>query len=211
MSTTNGGPKIITNGLVLYLDAANPKSYLSGSTKWNDLSGRESNGTLTNGPTYNSLNGGNILFDGVDDYVTGSMSNLNEYTLCIMVKVLSYKAGGGVFGGINTSNVFIQLGGGYAFQFNYAFVSVPPPLSQWTYVVGVQTSSSIQSLYIDGSFKSSASPYVSSLGLGYVIGRREIGNVYINSQVGIAQIYNRALNAVEIQQNYNTTKTRFGL
>ena len=54
----NYSPKIVTNGLVLCLDAANPKSYVSGSTKWNDLSKNYLNGTLTNGPTFNSANGG---------------------------------------------------------------------------------------------------------------------------------------------------------
>lgn len=63
-------PNIITDGLVLYLDAANTKSYVSGSTIWNDLSRGGNNGVLTNGPTFNSSNGGSIVFDGVDDYIT---------------------------------------------------------------------------------------------------------------------------------------------
>jgi uncharacterized delta-60 repeat protein len=54
---------------VLYLDAANTKSYVSGSTTWNDISRGGNNGTLTNGPTFNSANGGSIVFDGVDDYI----------------------------------------------------------------------------------------------------------------------------------------------
>ena len=61
-------PKIVTDGLVLYLDAANPKSYVSGSTTWRDISRGGNNGTLVNGPTFDSGNGGNIVFDGVDDY-----------------------------------------------------------------------------------------------------------------------------------------------
>jgi hypothetical protein len=63
----NYSPKIVTDGLVLYLDAANTKSYVSGSTVWNDLSRSGYNGTLTNGPTFNISNGGSISFDGVDD------------------------------------------------------------------------------------------------------------------------------------------------
>jgi hypothetical protein len=62
-------PKIITEGLVLYLDAANTRSYVSGSTTWNDISRSGNNGTLINGPTFNSGNGGSIVFDGVNDYV----------------------------------------------------------------------------------------------------------------------------------------------
>lgn len=67
MSYSNG-PKLVTNGLVLYLDAANPKSYIGSGTTWNDLSGTK-NGTLTNSPTYNTSSKGSIVFDGIDDYI----------------------------------------------------------------------------------------------------------------------------------------------
>jgi hypothetical protein len=73
----NYSPKIITDGLVLYLDAANPKSYVSGSTTWGDLSRGGNNGTLVNGPTFSSANGGSIVFDGVNDYINcGTNSSL---------------------------------------------------------------------------------------------------------------------------------------
>jgi hypothetical protein len=68
------GPNIVTNGLVLALDAANTKSYISGSTTWNDLSGNGNSGSLVNGPTFSSDNNGSIVFDGIDDYV------LTEYS-----------------------------------------------------------------------------------------------------------------------------------
>lgn len=73
-----GSPPIVTNGLVLNLDAANMKSYPKSGTTWNDLSGFNNSGSLTNGPTFNSTNGGSIVFDGVDDYVSlgTSFSNL---------------------------------------------------------------------------------------------------------------------------------------
>jgi len=65
----NNGPKIVTSGLVLALDAGNTKSYPGSGTVWTDLSGNGNTGTLTNGPTFNSSNGGSIVFDGVDDFV----------------------------------------------------------------------------------------------------------------------------------------------
>jgi hypothetical protein len=64
----NTGP-IVTNGLVLCLDAGNRKSYPGSGTTWTDLSGRGNNGTLLNGVGYNSGNGGSLVFDGVNDYV----------------------------------------------------------------------------------------------------------------------------------------------
>jgi len=62
-------PKIVTNGLSFYVDASNTKSFVSGSTVWNDLTINSNNGTLTNGPTFSRNNGGSIVFDGVDDRV----------------------------------------------------------------------------------------------------------------------------------------------
>jgi hypothetical protein len=76
----NFSPKIVTDGLVLYLDATNTRSYVSGSTTWNDLSRSVNNGSLINGPTFNSSNGGNIVFDGTNDYFitpTGLTPTLN--------------------------------------------------------------------------------------------------------------------------------------
>jgi hypothetical protein len=97
MSTVGGGVNIVTDGLVLYLDAANTKSYISGSTAWNDLSRGSNNGTLTNGPTFNSGNGGSIVFDGVDDTCNfGNILNLgtNNCTINVWLKINSSWASG---------------------------------------------------------------------------------------------------------------------
>ena len=67
-------PKIITDGLVFAVDAANRKSYTSGSDTWVDLAG-SNDGTLTNGPTFDSGDGGGIVFDGTDDLVEMGGSN----------------------------------------------------------------------------------------------------------------------------------------
>jgi len=62
-------PRIVTDGLILCLDAANKRSYPGAGTTWTDLTANKNNGTLTNGPTFDSANGGSIVFDGNDDYV----------------------------------------------------------------------------------------------------------------------------------------------
>lgn len=69
MATSYSTPRTVTDGLVFNLDAANAKSYPGSGTTWNDLSRQDINGTLTNGPTFNNLNGGSILFDGSNDFV----------------------------------------------------------------------------------------------------------------------------------------------
>jgi len=66
----NVAPNTVKDGLVLYLDAANIKSYTSGSTIWYDLSKRNNNSTLVNNPTFDSSNKGSIVFDGIDDVGT---------------------------------------------------------------------------------------------------------------------------------------------
>jgi len=60
---------IVTDGLILNLDAGWYPSYSGSGTTWKDLSNNGNDGTLINGPTFNSLNGGYIVFDGASDYV----------------------------------------------------------------------------------------------------------------------------------------------
>jgi hypothetical protein len=76
--TLGHGSRIVLDGLLVCLDAANPKSYPGTGTVWTDLSGNGNNGTLINGPTFNSENKGRIVFDGVDDRVDIS-SNFNTF------------------------------------------------------------------------------------------------------------------------------------
>ena len=109
-------PKIITEGLVLSLDAGNVKSYPGSGTVWTDKSGRGNNGTLTNGPTFNSSNGGSIVFDGVDDYVncgTNSSTLLSSMTISSTFSFISYSSG--------TYLVVSRLGGAPLFRHNYFF------------------------------------------------------------------------------------------
>jgi hypothetical protein len=104
----------VTNGLVLSLDAAKRDSYPGSGTAWRDISGNGNNGTLTNGPTFNSDNGGSFVFDGVDDYVnviqssTYQFTNTSAFSLSAWINVtssgdfnavISYALGSGDFRG----------------------------------------------------------------------------------------------------------------
>ena len=73
--SAHANPDIVTDGLVLCLDAADKKSYPGSGTTWTDRSGNGNNSTLTNGPTFDSANGGSIVFDGSDD-ISLTTSNL---------------------------------------------------------------------------------------------------------------------------------------
>lgn len=83
---------IVTNGLVLFLDANNTNSYPGSGTTWNDLSGNNNTGTLTNGPIFNSANGGSIVFDGTNDYTittlnaTPSLNISSQLTIDVWIK-----------------------------------------------------------------------------------------------------------------------------
>ena len=88
------GQQIVTNGLVLNLDAANKDSYPGTGTTWYDLSGQGYNGTLINGPSFNIDSGGCIDFDGIDDSVTGNKPVLSAVTLEYYCKLTGNSTGG---------------------------------------------------------------------------------------------------------------------
>jgi len=91
--------KTVTSGLVLYLNAADRNSYTSGSATWQDLSGNGNNGTLTNGPTFNSANGGSIQFDGNDDYISmrNFIGNVTTFTVCKWINLSSNQTSRTIF------------------------------------------------------------------------------------------------------------------
>ena len=133
-----GGPDIITDGLVLHLDAANRKSYPGTGTAWNDLSGNSYNGTLTNGPVFGNTNGGNIAFDGVDDYIDCSdhVDDLifdSPATISTWLMPLSDKNTGSTFFFIANDVDPVSSTGGYAFIIRYG--STTGSLTGETFVI----------------------------------------------------------------------------
>jgi hypothetical protein len=217
----NYSPKIITNGLVLYLDAANPRSYVSGSTSWNDISRGGNNGTLFNGPTYNSANGGSIVFDGVNDYVTGSILVTPAFSVNFWLKPLLVRDYNPVFY-INTwgdfiwhttSNGSIYCGTDINFRFTPASngcgsgaVSLNT-IQNFTYTF----TSGTGSLYKNGTLLVSSNSQLTPSSSGTI---KEYGSGlgnYGNFNSYSFQTYNRALSATEVLQNYNALKGRYGL
>lgn len=106
-------PRIVTDGLILCLDAANRESYPGSGTVWRDLA-RSNNGTLTNGPTFNSVNGGSIVFDGVDDFVrcsdnTSIQFGTGNLTWAVWVKTGNSNINGTMIGKRNTVGDFPMI------------------------------------------------------------------------------------------------------
>jgi len=223
------GPDIVENGLVLCLDAANKLSYPRTGTTWTDLSGNSNNGTLTNGPTFSAGNQGSIVYDGVDDYISGtnnsSLQLLNDLTIGAWVKLGSGgNASQGIFEkmvnigysgyGITRQDDYFKFWTGSSGTFAYTNSNITYSSgNNWYYVVGRRMAGNNR-LFINSILQTdSQSPPLSDSGEVYVIGRyySNIANYYFVGNIAHVFTYNRALTDAEILQNYNTTKSRFGL
>jgi hypothetical protein len=231
--------QIITNGLVLYLDAGNPVSYPGSGTTWTDLSGNGNNGTLVNGVGYNSGNGGSLVFDGVDDVVTGNITGsifTGSFTQSAWVyKLTVNKIWQGVFTNSSpaTSNTYLMTfgNGTVAAPFNSVgvnrvgesesgvFLDIGTHTNRWLYIVMTKTGSTLNIYcYKDGSLLQNSGTITWNNGNfattnNYQIGRHWAGPSIVPLQGNISQvsIYNRALTAQEIQQNFNELRLRFGI
>ena len=223
-------PAVVTDGLVLNLDAGFAPSYPTTGTTWYDVSSGGNNGELTNGPGFNSSNGGSIVFDGSDDKVVcPNNSNIDfnasqSFTTCFWV-YLTATSGYEVFIAKHTPS-----GTGYIPNLlwqgstpelrwwinntvDVTYASNKTYLNQWRYVcMSVERPSNIGYIFEDGVLVSSGSVNSNSPSNPDVL---QIGNDYYGSalsgRISIVQIYNRLLSATEVLQNYNATKSRYGL
>jgi len=213
-------PKIVTDGLVLCLDAANTKSYPGTGTNWKDLSGNGNNGTLTNGPTFDSGNGGSISFDGSNDRVSTNFkpSGSRSYFIWVKYNIVNSLPNGFSLTGTQQVNAYNYVGiqnGGY---FYYYAGSSGGVLSTTILSANIWYQQGFV-LFADGSRKlylNGIEIATLSGGLGVTATSEfSVGcvnqNHWINGFIPIVTQYNKALTATEIQQNYNATKGRFGL
>ena len=233
----NYSPKVITDGLVLYLDAANPKSYPGSGTAWGDLSRGGNNGTLVNGPTFNAGNGGSIVFDGVNDYISTPIQNLNRpctFSMWVNLNSLSgfqtffgqdtsqsitrgrfyFQKGGATTGGIilNRVNFSIVLSDGGIVPVNSNNVIVTNIWYNYTAVLTTTTLSLYENGILQNTVNDSNTFLTPNTTITLNSGYFNNGVVdYVKGKSSSFLIYNRALSAQEVLQNYNATKTRFGL
>jgi hypothetical protein len=223
MATEYAGRKIVTDGLVLCLDAADRNSYVSGSTTWRNIVG-SNNGTLTNGPTFNTGSGGSIVFDGVDDYVNlFPLTSTSSLTVDFWfknnangIKVITgmYNGSGADWWvGIWSDNKFTFSFGSPTKADLYSNTTVNDGLIRHTSCVYDKSTNSA-ALYINGILQSTGSTpsTVTQPGGNLTIGRFGDYNLfYWPGNIYNYRIYNRALTADEVAQNYNAQKARFGL
>ena len=209
-------PKIVTNGLVLCLDAANPKSYPGTGTTCFDLSGNNNNGTLVNGTTYSDTNNGRFIFDGSNDYITVSL-NLQNTNYSVMA--IARYTGTGQNRRVISSNSGNWLMGWWAGQTNKYFAEgwVSPETggtaeTSWIcYVATGSQPSDSWALYRNGALIVGPNANGSNGPNGIRIGGSGVYGEYSACEVNYVSAYNRVLTATEIQQNFNAFRGRFGL
>lgn len=210
----NYSPRVITDGLVLYLDAANTRSYPGTGTTWSDLSRGGNNGTLTNGPTFDSSNGGSIVFDGVDDYTSVSPNILSVNTVCGWFRSTSTSGFRRLWQwGINEFSAYLNSGT-YDLRIIYKQNDSPTSYSfsanTWTNVAATYNGTTLN-VYIAGTQIFSSTRLPASSNNQFLIGSTIGGTQNWNGNISQTLVYNRALSSTEILQNYNATKGRFGL
>ena len=221
-------PKIVTDGLVFAVDAANKKSYPGSGTTWTDLAG-SNNGTLTNGPTFDSGNGGSIVFDGSDDKVTVGNAPLlqitEDITILTVVKFISpyqqYREIVSKWVADNNREFEFRLDtdGKLAFlddngkKVQNANLTISLDEITMAGVTRNLTTNKVE-FFInnqsDGQVNYSGTVGTSTSDVG--VGCRANATFGLNNlNIYLVQIYDRALSSTEILQNYNALKSRFGL
>lgn len=227
MSTAGGGGNIVTDGLVLCLDAANPRSFISGSTIWNDLTKNLNSGSLVNGPTFNSSNGGSFVFDGVDDYsnisnpINNTMNTISIYVNMQSINVcpIVYYGADSFDSGSWTWGIAVFPSNTHGFNespLNYPTTSLyteSVSVGTWKNFTLVRNDNGDTKLYKNGVLVGTkvGSGTTSLRNSGDRLYIAKAGSTYGNFNLGNILIYNKSLSSSEVLQNYNATKSRFGL
>lgn len=228
-------PKIVTDGLILYYDGANPQSYISGDTICNDLSLTQSTGTLTNGVTYDTDNNGSWVFDGIDDYIEApinaafDLDRLDPMSFECWVKFDSFDP--------TIDHLFAkyQFGLGIAFsifgnQLRFDLQNNGTTNRITKYAVGTTILSGVwyhlAATYDGSSSASGVKMYVNSVEVSYgftvdgltgsifnsqnlTIGAAPAIGFYVDANIANTKMWNKELSVSEVLQNYNTMKSRF--
>jgi hypothetical protein len=222
----NVAPKVVLNGLLMYLDASNAKSYVSGSTIWNDISQRGLVGTLTNSPTFSNAKIGSIVFDGVDDFVNIPISPIvndsyNNWTIDVWMKpgnqdsrfISPNSNGGDQFLAYDNTNQRVNVQITESADVNNrlrAGTIGSVPIGVWSMVTVSINNLNIK-IYVNGVV---TNIYNETISIGSWVGAWRLGQRYNNTfrylgEISLVKTYNRELTSTEVLQNYNALKTRF--
>lgn len=218
---------IVSDGILLHLNAGNVSSYSGSGVTWNDLGTYGNNGTLTNGTLFNPANGGYMTFDGVNDYVAFNAGfNGTPNTLMAWVKVPTTVPSGNRVGNIvgnypNTNGVNFEIHayGKPRFYWNTGQIDWMPNFDtrtdNWILLCFVRDTNI--TFYQNGQYHSTKTGTTSTIvPAGFIRVGDDARNgtnpgIPFNGSIGQIIVYNRALTDLEVMQIYNATKNRFGL
>jgi hypothetical protein len=210
-------PRIVTNGLVMYVDAANTRSYSGSGLTANGLIGGIG-GTLVNGTGFGTTNNGFFIFDGSNDHINFGNSSTLQQTSGTISAWTKTSAPGGSFRGI------------IAKQGAYGLFYADSILVSYDWAAGATRSTGIN--IVDNTWKNVVLTYQSGVSNGtfiYLNGvsvltttitiQSQVANLFGGAEANASQfascqisslnMYNRALTAQEVLQNYNATKMRY--
>jgi len=227
------GGRVVRNGLVFHLDTANRKSYPGTGTVWNDLTINNNNGILINGPTFDSANGGSLVFDGINEYATFQNSDVlnpgdgsftiicwansdwvggtDQWDLWVTKRLSIAGTSVGYYLGSNVNRVRFMASSDVG-RSDTPFIPFTPNV--WNMYNGVLDRTSNLQTVILNNYQSTASVAMSggiyNTNAPLIIGGDLINNsFYVKGKQSVVMIYNRALSSQEILQNYNTLKYRY--
>lgn len=195
------------------------------TTTWTDLSGNARTGTLTNGPTYSSSNGGAIVFDGTDDYVScGTFFNYTNFTISLWVYPGSTQVQyADIFDNnhTGTQNFVCQQNVSNTNQYSFACINATNGSGTSVFTLTANTwhyltftwNNSVASAYINGVFHSSGSAAnpINYVNPNLSLARWSAGGRNWNGRISNFTAHSRVLSESEIQQNFNATRGRFGI
>ena len=217
---------VVRSGLVLHLDAANTKSYPGSGTVWNDLTGKSNNASLINGSTFNAGFSGSFLLDGTTGWIdcgNAAIFSPPILTASVMVRCSSFSTRPHIFGrGSGTAGNFymvVETNGIFRFyndigaNWTIAATTTAFPLNTWTYVT-VTHDGSFSKIFYNGTQQVSTARsgnlrnwQTNTLQIGSITS----GTSLMNGNVALAQLYDRALSDIEINQNFNAMRGRYGI
>jgi hypothetical protein len=206
---------VTKSNLRLYLNAGNKNSYVGTGTAWNDLSGNAVNLTLTNGPVFNSGNGGYFLFDGTNDFLSNwtygsSIFSGAEFTYQAVLNYSGKTAYNNIFDTFNSVNPMMWIDPSNRLELNQAaLVSTLSYNTQNIMVTFVQQNANPGlRLYINDTLVGTVTTAQGTIpNSRFNFFRRETTSQFYQGRAYTILIYNRVLTATEITNNYNLFKT----
>ena len=213
---------IINNNLVLHLDAGDSSSYSGSGTSWTDLTGNGNNGTLVNGVSYSSSNGGYLIFDGSNDrvdfstYVQPAYTSSSSFTWFIWVYPTTYSNNDVIMGNrvVSGSNVWTKLTPS-RFEWKYPDhldgSGTDVTQNQWQNICIVKNGSSFTYYKNGTSIDTMTSTHSKNYTNPFYLGGDPSYGENPACRISIVAVYDAALTASEVQQNFNATKGRYGI